>query len=78
MIILDLKRVLKVLRILKGVTKSYFMHYSCVSIILFNTDLYMSTFSTYFLKNLFFFSLSVFRVFCLFCFEFDVIFKEFL
>ena len=39
---------------IKGATKLYFMHYSCVVIILFNADLYMSVFPTYSVKNLVF------------------------
>ena len=39
---------------IKGATKFYFMHYSCVVIILFNTDLFMSVLPTYSLKNLVF------------------------
>ena len=44
---------------------------------LFNTVLYKSVFSTYSFKKLFF-HLSVFYLFCLYCFEFDVIFVDFL
>ena len=33
-------------RIIKGATKSYFMHYSCVVIVFFNTTLCRSAFST--------------------------------
>ena len=38
----------------KGATKSYFMHYSCVVIILFNTGLYKSTFFTCYFGKLVF------------------------
>ena len=53
----------------------YFMHYSCVVITLFNTDLYKSSFPSNYFENLAF-HLSVFCVFCLFCFELDVILKD--
>ena len=54
---------------------SIIMHYSCVVIILFNTDLYKSAFPTYSFKNLVF-DLSVFCIFCLLCFEFGVIISK--
>ena len=38
---------LAVLKLRKGTTKLHLMHYSCVVIILFITDLYKSAFSTY-------------------------------
>ena len=38
-------------KLFKGATKLYFMHYSCVVIILFNTDLYKSEFVTYFFRK---------------------------
>ena len=60
---------------IKRATKLYFMHYSCVVIILFNMDLFKSAFSTYSFKNLAF-RLPVFFIFCLFCFELDVIFID--
>ena len=41
------------------------MHYSCVIIILFSTDLYKSELSTYSFENLVFL-LPVFCIFCLF------------
>ena len=53
---------------------SYFWHYSCAVIILFNTSLYGSIFSGYFLKTSF---LPV-CVSCFLCFSFDVIFLEFI
>ena len=48
------------------------MHYSRVVIILFNKDLYKSTFPTYSFKNL------VFRlsIFCPICFELFLIFVD--
>ena len=57
----------------KGATKLYFTHYSCVVIVLFNTGLYKSVFSTYS------FGRQVFLSFCAFsvCFEFKVIFINF-
>ena len=39
---------------IKGVTKSYSTHYSCVVIVLFNTALCRSVFSTVSLENYFF------------------------
>ena len=51
-----------------------FTHYSCVVIILFNTGLYKSVFSTYSFGKLFF-CLSVLFVFSA-CSEFDVIFMN--
>ena len=39
----------------KGATKLFFMHYLCVVIILFFTDLYKSAFCTYFYKKSVFF-----------------------
>ena len=46
---------LAILKLRKGTTKLHLMHYLCVVIILFITDLYKSAFSTYSLrKNLFF------------------------
>ena len=53
---------------LKELMKLYFMHYSCMVIILFTLGLDKSTFSTYNFKNLDF-RLSMFCVFCLCCFE---------
>ena len=53
------------------------MHSSCVVITLFNTDLCKSAFSTYSFKKLVF-PLSVFHLFCLFCFELNVIFGDIL
>ena len=50
------------------------MGYSCVVVILFNMSLYKSAFSDYFFGKPVF-HLFVFCVFCLLCFEFDVIFK---
>ena len=55
---------------LKGATKSNFTHYSCVVIVLFNTSLYRSAFSTVSFGKLFFKS---FCVFCVFCFESTVL-----
>ena len=46
----------------KGATKLYFTHYSCVIIILFNTDLCRSTFSAISFRKLVF-RLSVLSVF---------------
>ena len=56
----------------KGARKSFFMHYSCVVIILFNTGLHKSVFSTYSFGKLVF-CLSALFVFSS-CSEFDVIF----
>ena len=54
------------------VMKSYFTHYSCAVIILFNTDLYRSAFSTISLENKFF----IFMCFLWFlCFESNVLNK---
>ena len=39
--------ILAVLKLRKGTTKLHLLHYSCVVIILFITDLYKSAFSTY-------------------------------
>ena len=61
--------------VVKGATKLYFMHYSCVVFILSNLDLYKSGFPTYSFENLVS-DLSVFFFFCLFCFELAVIFKD--
>ena len=63
------------MKLLKEATKFYFMHYLCVVIILFNTDLYKPAFPTYPFENLVF-RLSVFSIFCLFYFELDVIFND--
>ena len=52
--------------IIKGTPKLYFMHYSCKVIILFNTDLYQSAFSSYAFKKLVF----LVSVFCVFHFLF--------
>ena len=52
------------------------MGYSCVVVILFNMSLYKSAFSGYFFEKPVF-HLFVFCVFCLLCFEFDVIFKQY-
>ena len=60
----------------KGASKSFFMHYSCMVIILIITYLYNSVFYAYSFKRLVF-HVSVFCLFCLFCFEFDVIFIDF-
>ena len=56
---------LNALETIKGATKSYFSHHSCVVIVLFNTDLCRSAFSTISFGKLFF----SFCVFCAFCFE---------
>ena len=61
----------------KGAPKIDFMHYQGVVIILFNADLYKSSFSTYSIKKQVF-NLSVFCVFYLFYFEFVAIFIDFL
>ena len=53
------------------------MHYQGVVIILFNADLYKSSFSTYSIEKQVF-NLSVFCVFYLFYFEFVAIFIDFL
>ena len=63
--------------VFKGAMKLYFMHYLCVIIVLFTTDLYKSGFSTCSLKKLGFF-FSVFCVFCLFCFELEFLSINFL
>ena len=55
---------------IKGATKSYFTHHSCVVNILFIMDLYESAFSTYSLKKLVS-RYSAFCVFCLYCFQSD-------
>ena len=53
-----------------GATRSYFMLYSCVVIILFNTELYKSAFSAFSLRNkLFVFLCSVFFVCSVFKFD---------
>lgn len=57
--------------------KIAFMFYSCVVIILLNTDLYKSMFSTYSFKSQAF-RLPVFCVFVCSVFKFDVIFKSLL
>ena len=48
----------------KGATKFYFMHYSCMVIILLITDLYKSTFLHILLKNQFFVFLCSVFFFC--------------
>ena len=58
---------------LKELMKLYFMHYSCMVIILFTPGLDKSIFSTYNFKNLDF-RLFMFCVFCLCCFEVKVTF----
>ena len=58
--------------LLKGATKFYFTHYPCEVIILFNTGLYKSVFSTYSFGKLVFY-LSAYFVFSAACSEFDVI-----
>ena len=63
--------------VFKGAAKLYFVHFSCVDMITFDTDLYKTAFSVYSCKKLLFI-LTVFYVFRLFCFEFDVIFVDFL
>ena len=45
---------------LKGATKSYFTHYSCVVIVLFNTALCRSVFSTVSFRKLVFLSFCAF------------------
>ena len=65
---------------LKGAPKFYFTHYSCLIIILFNTGLWKSVFSTYSVARLVF-CLSMFSVFWVLyvqCFKFDVIFIDFI
>ena len=52
---------------LTGTPKLFFLHYSCLVIILSDTDLYKSTFSVYSFKKLVF-RLSVFCVFA-YCFK---------
>ena len=52
------------------------LHFSGVSL-LFNIDLCKSTFSTYFSKKIFS-AFCVLFFFCLFCFDFDVTFGDFL
>ena len=61
----------------KGARKFYFMHYSCMVIILLITDLYKSTFSTYSFKKLVF-CFSVFCIFFLLCCELEVNFIDLL
>ena len=58
-------------------TKLHFMHFSCMVIILFNTDLRKSAFTIYSFKKVVF-RLFVFYVFCLFYFEFYIIFGDIL
>ena len=60
---------------IKGAAKSYLPHYSWVVIILSNTGLYKSVFSTYSFGKLVF-CLSVLFVFTV-CSQFDVLFKNF-
>ena len=55
----------------KGATKSYFLHYSCVVIILFNAGFCRSAFSTISVGKLFF-CLSVLSA-VFFCFELNVL-----
>ena len=59
----------------KEATKLNFIRFPYGFIILVNTDLYKSAFSTYSFKRLIF-PRSVFRISCLLCFEFDVIFVK--
>ena len=61
--------------LVKGAAKLYFMYYSCVVIILLNTELYKSAFPIYSFKNLIL-RLSVFCIIRLYCFELDVIFID--
>ena len=63
-------------RIAKQAMKLYYMHFWCLFIILFNTDLYKSALTSYSSDNLVF-RLSVFCIFCLFCFELDFNFADF-
>ena len=56
----------------------YSTYYSCVVIILFNTGLQKSAFSSDSFGKLVFSSFWAFYVFCLLCFEFDVSFINFL
>ena len=58
---------------LKGVTKLYSTHYSCVVIILFNSSC-KSAFCTDSFGKLAFLSFWAFCVFCLLCIKFDVSF----
>ena len=60
----------------KGTTKLYFTHYSCAVIILFNTGLSKSAFSTYLFRKLVVLSYCTFCVYIL-CIECDVIFLNF-
>ena len=62
----------------QGTRKLYFMHYSCVVIILFNTGFKKSVFSGDSFGKLVFLSFWAFCVFCLFCVEFDLGFINFL
>ena len=48
----------------KGATKLYFLHYSCVVIILFNTGLQKSVFSIYSFGKLVFLSFCILCVYC--------------
>ena len=61
-IVLSKLRIAYGLGFVKGATKLYFTHYSCVIIILFNTDLCRSTFSVISFRKLVF-RLSVLSVF---------------
>ena len=63
--------------VFKEAAKLYFVHFSCVDIIIFDTDLYKTAFSVYSCKKLLFI-LTVFYVSRLFCFELDFIFVDFL
>ena len=61
--------------------KLYFMHFSCVVIILFNAEVTILLKSAFFVIHSFkklVFRLSAFYVFCLFCFELDIILVNFL
>ena len=63
------------MNVIKGVTQFYFMCYSWLVIILFIKDFFKSVFPAYSIKSLSF-RVSVFRIFCLFCFELSVIFID--
>ena len=64
--------------LLKGAKKLYFTYYSCVVIILLNTGLYKSAFSTNSFRKLIFCLSALFVcVFCLLCVDFDLIFINF-
>ena len=56
---------------IKGAMKLYSSHFSCLVIVLFNTGLWKSLFSTDSFGKLVFYLSELFFVFCLFCVEYD-------